>query len=61
MRLAEILFSGQFWKSKDSGILPFRSDEITESLEKNKTAAMPGQSAGAGAATEDFQTARGTR
>ncbi len=60
VRLAEILFSGQFWKSKDSGILPFRSDEITESLEKNKTAATAGQSAGASAATEDFQTARST-
>jgi serine/threonine protein kinase len=60
VRLAEILFSGQFWKSKDSGILPFRCDDITESLDKNKTAAADGQPAGASAATEDFQIARST-
>ena len=60
VRLAEILFSGQFWKSKDSGIFPFRCDEITESLDKNKTAATAGQSVGVSAATEDFQIARST-
>jgi serine/threonine protein kinase len=46
--------------SQRNGLSQFGCDEITETLEKNKTAAAAGQSAGASAATEDFQIARST-
>jgi eukaryotic-like serine/threonine-protein kinase len=91
MRLAEILFSGQFYGRVGSAVvsgvgvevalpspgspvgtgvqlppqhnspLPIRSDEITDTVKKNKTAVAAGHPVGASEATEDFQNRQGTQ
>ncbi len=60
VRLAEMLLQGRFWQSRDSGLSQLSSGEIAEPTGEKKTAATAAQSAGANAATEDFQLSRST-